>query len=578
MATLSVMESLRTVIYEQVFVMKALENGLLTKRRRENPRPAWQRRATLAYNGVRENTGRRGSGACPRNGMTQRRVDFSDIQWQSLILCGVSVQTAAIFTAYYRPIQMDAAVMASAVTSPLSLAFSLVLALVFVALGAAARPVRQLAGNPIALAAAAILFAGASWAGAALAPDGMPSMVCDLAARAGSAFLMIGWLCVFANFDTDTVLQTLPAVMAFGLAVIVAAVSAGPALRLPCLVLLTAVACGWLALAARITRIPSPDGAGPDEAHETAAESLAPQAGTGGSRRREGLVCVAAFLLSLLLGVLCALPFHGAANTAASPFFLYFLLMMGVALVVLSLMALLRRGNPLSRSLVATRIAGPAALTAACAVVGTIVQPPLGPLANAVGRMAMELSLLVCFLLAARHFRLPLVRTCAFGQAAFLAGNSLGMFLGLQLPPLFGVADDGLLVASVVVLLLTTEALFLLVLLYHLSRRLAARTAAAAAVEEPAYALAPAEDDDLKPEADPLDAFIDAFQLSDKEAEVLRLTVRGRSRQRIAEALFVSPGTVNTYFYRIYQKTDVHKRQELLDKIEEFQSSALSAK
>ena len=43
------------------------------------------------------------------------------------------------------------------------------------------------------------------------------------------------------------------------------------------------------------------------------------------------------------------------------------------------------------------------------------------------------------------------------------------------------------------------------------------------------------------------------------------LFIKGRSVKRTSEELFLSTGTVNTYLRRIYQKMDIHTRQELLD-------------
>lgn len=494
------------------------------------------------------------------------RFDIHDVQRQSLLLCGATVQTTAIFLAYYRPIQMDAAAQASSVTTPVSLLFSLLVALGLVALGLGNRAVGRAVGNPWWLGAAAVLFAASSVASASFAPDSIPALATDFLARVSSAFLMLGWLRLFANFDSDTVLQTLPSVMAFGLVAIVGAVQAGPALRLPTLVALTALGTLWLAAAARLTRLPAEEEleSGKAAAREKDVARQSPREGAGrpggGAGRSLAVTCAVAFLLSVLLGVLCAVPFHESASSTSSPFFLYFLLMMGAALVLLSCMALLRHDNPLSPQILHLRVGVPVALAALACLLGTVLQPHFGPLINAVGRMCMGLSLLVCFLLVARQGNTPLIRTSAFGQAAFLAGNSLGMFAGLALPRLVAMPGDHLLILSVVILLLTSEALFVFVVLYQFSRRISARVAAEAAVEEEAAA-AP---------QDNLDGFIERFALSEKESEVLRLTVRGRSRQRIAEALFVSPGTVNTYFYRIYQKVGVHTRQELLDRIEEF--------
>ena len=53
--------------------------------------------------------------------------------------------------------------------------------------------------------------------------------------------------------------------------------------------------------------------------------------------------------------------------------------------------------------------------------------------------------------------------------------------------------------------------------------------------------------------------------LSPREREVLRFTARGFSNQEIAERLFVSPKTVDTYRSRIMVKLDMHRRSQLVD-------------
>ena len=53
--------------------------------------------------------------------------------------------------------------------------------------------------------------------------------------------------------------------------------------------------------------------------------------------------------------------------------------------------------------------------------------------------------------------------------------------------------------------------------------------------------------------------------LSPREREVLRFTARGFSNLEIAERLFVSPKTVDTYRSRIMAKLDLHRRSELVD-------------
>ncbi len=53
--------------------------------------------------------------------------------------------------------------------------------------------------------------------------------------------------------------------------------------------------------------------------------------------------------------------------------------------------------------------------------------------------------------------------------------------------------------------------------------------------------------------------------LSSREREVLGFTARGFSNLEIAERLFVSPKTVDTYRSRMMAKLDLHRRSQLVD-------------
>jgi DNA-binding CsgD family transcriptional regulator len=59
-----------------------------------------------------------------------------------------------------------------------------------------------------------------------------------------------------------------------------------------------------------------------------------------------------------------------------------------------------------------------------------------------------------------------------------------------------------------------------------------------------------------------------SYSLSPREEDVMRLMVKGRSITRIQDELYMSKGTVNTHLHHIYQKLDIHTKQELLDLVE----------
>jgi len=56
--------------------------------------------------------------------------------------------------------------------------------------------------------------------------------------------------------------------------------------------------------------------------------------------------------------------------------------------------------------------------------------------------------------------------------------------------------------------------------------------------------------------------------LTPRECEILDLLARGRSRSYIADAFFISENTVHGHVKRVYEKLDVHSKQELIDRVE----------
>ena len=62
------------------------------------------------------------------------------------------------------------------------------------------------------------------------------------------------------------------------------------------------------------------------------------------------------------------------------------------------------------------------------------------------------------------------------------------------------------------------------------------------------------------------------FLLSDREVEVLALHALGWTQKRVAEELYISPSTAHAHIKRIYAKTGLHSRQEILDFMDQYTS------
>jgi DNA-binding CsgD family transcriptional regulator len=54
-------------------------------------------------------------------------------------------------------------------------------------------------------------------------------------------------------------------------------------------------------------------------------------------------------------------------------------------------------------------------------------------------------------------------------------------------------------------------------------------------------------------------------KLTKREIEVMKLLCKGRSKSYIAETLFISENTVRSHARHIYQKLNVHSKQEMMD-------------
>jgi DNA-binding CsgD family transcriptional regulator/uncharacterized membrane protein YozB (DUF420 family) len=64
--------------------------------------------------------------------------------------------------------------------------------------------------------------------------------------------------------------------------------------------------------------------------------------------------------------------------------------------------------------------------------------------------------------------------------------------------------------------------------------------------------------------------FLEEFKISRREEEVIRQLCEGKMNREISDALFISLQTVKDHVYRIYQKTDVKNRVQLINLIQSY--------
>lgn len=60
----------------------------------------------------------------------------------------------------------------------------------------------------------------------------------------------------------------------------------------------------------------------------------------------------------------------------------------------------------------------------------------------------------------------------------------------------------------------------------------------------------------------------EAYRLTNREGEIMRMLIRNYSYASIAEVFVISENTVRTHVKHIYAKLDIHKRQELIDMVD----------
>ncbi|MFR7738348.1 MAG: helix-turn-helix domain-containing protein, partial [Eggerthella lenta] len=73
--------------------------------------------------------------------------------------------------------------------------------------------------------------------------------------------------------------------------------------------------------------------------------------------------------------------------------------------------------------------------------------------------------------------------------------------------------------------------------------------------------------DDRATQEERIDAWFDSIGLTAREREIGLLLAYGRTQPWIAERLSISENTVGTHVRHIYQKADVHDRQQFIDSV-----------
>jgi len=71
----------------------------------------------------------------------------------------------------------------------------------------------------------------------------------------------------------------------------------------------------------------------------------------------------------------------------------------------------------------------------------------------------------------------------------------------------------------------------------------------------------------IRDEAHPLPA---DYKLSERETELLQLLVEGNTYQKIADAMFISHGTVRKHIENIYSKLHIHSKVEAVNKANKY--------
>ncbi|WP_172623394.1 helix-turn-helix transcriptional regulator [Arabiibacter massiliensis] len=195
------------------------------------------------------------------------------------------------------------------------------------------------------------------------------------------------------------------------------------------------------------------------------------------------------------------------------------------------------------------------------------------PLKGSLAQLCLITASYTCFnvlnwlLLAdvCRRFGLPVVLCFGLGRGALVGGSIAGTLLVPVLNMVFAdtldVADVGVvfcvicMLVSYLFVLTEKDVAFLSGSAYSLHEGLS--------MEEKALLIR------RRQMIEACDLLASRYDLGERARDVLVCLAQGYTVSEIEEDLFMAKGTVNTHMHRIYQKLDVHKRKELMKRVEE---------
>jgi len=71
-----------------------------------------------------------------------------------------------------------------------------------------------------------------------------------------------------------------------------------------------------------------------------------------------------------------------------------------------------------------------------------------------------------------------------------------------------------------------------------------------------------------------LEKFCAYYKLTDREADILRLVLEGKSNQEISQVLYITVGTVKAHLHSIFSKLEVSRRSQLMTLFMNFEKAA----